>query len=41
MMKVEIKLEYQGESRRPEALIVTYSIDGEKSVRVFPNGQEE
>ena len=40
-VKVEIKLEYQGESRRPEALIVTYSIDGEKSVRVFPNGQEE
>ncbi|MGN0295065.1 MAG: DNA/RNA non-specific endonuclease [Lachnospiraceae bacterium] len=40
-VKVEINLEYKGESRRPEALIVTYSIDGEKSVRVFPNGQEE
>lgn len=40
-VKVEIKLEYQGTSRRPEALIVTYSIDGEKSVRVFPNGQED
>lgn len=40
-VKVEIKLVYEGKSRRPDALIVTYSIDGEKSVRVFPNGQEE
>lgn len=40
--KVEVKVEpvYEGDSRRPEAIVVTYSIDGEVSVRVFPNGQE-
>lgn len=32
---------YDGDSRRPKAIVVTYSIDGEESVRVFPNGQEE
>lgn len=28
---------YEGDSRRPIALVVTYSIDGEESVRIFPN----
>lgn len=39
---VTIKVEpvYDGDSRRPVAVVVTYTIDGEKSVRVFPNGQE-
>ena len=38
-MKVEPV--YEGESRRPVAILVTYTIDGEESVRIFPNGQEE
>lgn len=40
--EVNVKVEpvYEGESRRPGAIAVTYSIDGEESVRVFPNGQE-
>lgn len=32
---------YEGDSHRPVAIVVTYSIDGEESVRVFPNGKEE
>ncbi len=28
---------YNGNSRRPVAIVVTYSIDGEESVRLFPN----
>lgn len=41
--KVYVKIEpiYDGDSRRPVAIVVTYSVDGEESVRVFPNGQEE
>lgn len=41
--EVIVKIEpiYEGDSRRPEAIVVTYSIDGEESVRFFPNGQEE
>lgn len=41
--EVTVKVEpvYDGDSKRPIAVIVTYSIDGEESVRVFPNGQEE
>lgn len=41
--EVIVKVEpiYEGDSRRPVAIVVTYSIDGEESVRVFPNGQEE
>lgn len=40
-VKVKIEPIYDGDSRRPDAIVVTYSIDGEESVRVFPNGQEE
>lgn len=41
--EVNVKIEpiYDGESRRPVALVVTYAIDGEESIRIFPNGQEE
>ncbi len=41
--EVYIKVEpnYEGDSRRPEAVLVSYSIDGEEGIRVFPNGQEE
>lgn len=40
--QVEVKIEpvYEENSRRPEAIVVTYSIDKEESIRVFPNGQE-
>lgn len=40
-VKVKIEPIYDGDSRRPDAIVVTYSIDGEESIRVFPNGQEE
>ncbi len=41
--EVTVKIEpiYEGDSRRPVAIVVTYSIDGKESVRVFPNGKEE
>lgn len=41
--EVTVKIEpiYEGDSRRPVTIVVTYTIDGEESVRVFPNGQEE
>ena len=41
--KVDVMIEpiYEGDSRRPVAIVFTYSIDGEESVRIFPNGQEE
>lgn len=41
--KVTIKVEpvYEGDSRRPVAIVVTYIIDGEENVRVFSNSQEE
>lgn len=37
--QVEVKIEpqYEGESRRPTDVVVTYTVDGETSVRVFPN----
>lgn len=38
---VKIEPIYDGDLRRPVAIVVTYSVDGEESVRVFPNGQEE
>jgi len=40
---VHVKVEpvYDGDSHRPSAIVVTYSIDGEESVRVFPNDKEE
>jgi len=39
---VTVKIEpvYEGDSRRPEAIVVTYSVNGEESVKVFPNNKE-
>ena len=38
-VQVKIDLIYKGDSRRPEALVVTYSIDGKKSMEIFKNGK--
>lgn len=40
--EVTVKVEpiYEDDSRRPVAIVVTYTIDGEESVRIFPNSQE-
>lgn len=40
--EVYVKVEpvYEGDSRRPAAVVVTYSINGEEHVRVFPNNKE-
>ena len=35
---VKIEVIYSEDSRRPEALVVNYSIDGKESMRVFTNG---
>lgn len=40
-VKVKIEPVYEGDSRRPVAIVVTYSTDGKESVRVFPNRKEE
>lgn len=39
-VRVKIEPIYSGESRRPDAIGVTYSINGETSMRIFPNGKE-
>ena len=40
---VTVKVEpvYEGDSRRPIAIVVSYSIDGKEDVRVFPNSSKE
>lgn len=38
---VKINVLYDGSSRRPTNIIVSYSIDGKKDARVFPNGPRE
>lgn len=37
--KVEVKIEpqYEGESRRPSNIVVSYTINGETNVKIFPN----
>lgn len=40
-VKVIVEPIYEGDSRRPTAIVVTYSVDGKESVRFFPNSQEE
>lgn len=40
-VKVNIEPIYEGESRRPVAIAVTYSIDSRESIRIFPNGKEK
>ena len=36
-VKVEIDVVYDEDSRRPSAIIVKYTIDGEEHVKIFPN----
>lgn len=36
-VKVKVEPIYESDSRRPDAIAVTYSIDGEENVRIFPN----
>ena len=38
---VKIDVVYDGDSRRPSNIVVTYTIDGETSVRIFPNNPKE
>lgn len=38
---VNVEPVYEGDSHRPSAIVVTYTIDGEESIRVFPNDREE
>lgn len=40
-VKVKVEPMYDGDSRRPDVIAVTYSIDDEESVRIFPNSKEE
>ncbi len=40
-VKVEPVYEDESSSRRPVAVVVTYSINGVENVRIFPNGEEE
>ncbi len=39
---VNVKIEpmYGGNSRRPDAIVVAYNIDGEENIRIFPNSKE-
>ena len=39
-VEVEIEPIYDGQSRRPTDVVVTYSINGVEDVRIFPNGKE-
>lgn len=36
-VRVSINPEYSGDSHRPDALVVNYSIDGKQGMRIFPN----
>ena len=36
-LRVRIEPQYKGDSMRPDSLIVTYTINGEESVRIFRN----
>lgn len=36
-VRVSIKPEYSGDSHRPDAIVVNYSIDGKQGTRIFPN----
>ena len=39
-VRVQIEPQYEGKSHRPMAISFTYSINGEQSVRIFPNRRE-
>ena len=41
VVTVKVEPVYEGDSKRPSAVIVTYTIDGVESVRVFPNDSED
>lgn len=36
-VRVSIRPEYSGDSHRPDAIVVNYSIDGKQGMRIFPN----
>lgn len=38
-VRVQIEPIYEGDSHRPDAISVTYTINGETSVQIFPNGK--
>lgn len=40
-VRIDIKLMYEGESRRPETIVFKYTIDGEKFVKFFPNDRSK
>ncbi|MBQ8693516.1 MAG: DNA/RNA non-specific endonuclease [Synergistaceae bacterium] len=37
---VKVEPYYEGASRRPSDIVVTYNIDGNENIRVFPNNKE-
>lgn len=39
-VRVNIEPVYDENSHRPDALVVSYSIDGEENMQIFPNGRE-
>ena len=39
-VRAKIEIKYDGDSRRPVGLVYNYSIDGERDMRIFPNGKE-
>ena len=39
-VELSVKPVYDGDSRRPSAIISTYCINGEQNMRIFPNGKE-
>lgn len=40
-VRIDIKLMYEGNSRRPEAIVFKYTIDGEKFIKIFPNDRSQ
>ena len=38
---VKVEPQYEGESRRPTEIAVTYVVDGKENVRIFPNHKED
>ncbi len=39
---VQVKMEptYEGDSKRPSDIVVSYSVDGDENIRIFPNSKE-
>lgn len=40
-VRVKIEPIYEGDSRRPSDIVVTYNINGKEDVRIFPNSKED